>query len=121
MVERAGAPEGEDDRLVKLKPLPEMVDDWRAYLHESDEAWDSIRRHERTGRPLGSPHFVADLEKMTGRELAKRPPGPKPRRSRREISCPPKRSVTSRISPATSSCMLPIGRFRLDPTPPPPL
>ena len=74
---------GKDDRLVKVKPLLEMVDDWRAYLHESDEAWDSIRRHERTGRPLGSPQFVADLEKMTGRELAKRPPGPKPRRSRR--------------------------------------
>jgi putative transposase len=74
---------GKDDRPVKVKPLLEMGDDWRAYLHESDEAWDSIRRHERTGRPLGSLHFVADLEKMTGRELAKRPPGPKQRRSRR--------------------------------------
>jgi hypothetical protein len=48
-----------------VKPLLEMVDDRRAYLHESDEAWDAIRRHERTGRPLGSPHFVVDLEKMT--------------------------------------------------------
>ena len=74
---------GKDDRLVKAKPLVEMVDGWDAYLHESDETWDSIRRHERTGRPLGSPKFVAGLEKITGRELAKRPPGPKPRRSRR--------------------------------------
>jgi hypothetical protein len=64
--------------------------DYDAYLHERDEAWDAIRRHERTGRPLGSPHFVADVEKTTGRELAKRPPGPKPRRSRRYISCPRK-------------------------------
>jgi len=71
-----------DDRLVKVKPLFEMVDDWRAYLYENEEAWDLIRRHERTGRPLGSPRFVADLEDITGRELAKKRPGPKPKKRR---------------------------------------
>ena len=60
-----------------------MVDDWRSYLYESQEAWDLIRRHERTGRPLGSRQFVADLEEMTGRELAKKKPGPKRKRRRR--------------------------------------
>ena len=74
---------GRDDRLVEAGPLLETVDDWRSYLWESEEAWDLIRRHERTGRPLGSAGFVADLERMTGRELAKRRPGPNPKRSRR--------------------------------------
>ena len=71
-----------DGRLVKVKPLYEMVDDWREYLYENEEAWDLIRRHERTGRPLGSPRFVADLEEMTGRELAKKRPGPKSKKRR---------------------------------------
>ncbi len=74
---------GRDDRLVEVGPLLEIVDEWRSYLWENEEAWDLIRRHERTGRPLGSAGFVADLERMTGRKLAKRRPGPNPKRSRR--------------------------------------
>ena len=68
---------------MEVKPLLDMVDDWGAYLRESEEAWDLIRRHERTGRPLGSAAFVADHERATGRELAKRHPGPRRGRSRR--------------------------------------
>ena len=71
-----------DDRLVRVKPLLEMVDDWRGYLHECDEAWDFIRSHERSGRPLGSAEFVAGLEEATGRELAPKPRGPKPKKRR---------------------------------------
>lgn len=74
---------GKDDRLVKAKPLLDMVDDWGVYLRESEEAWDLIRRHERTGRPLGSKGFVAGLERVTGREFTKQRPGPKRGRSRR--------------------------------------
>ena len=69
---------------MKVRPLLEMVDDWRQYLYENEEAWDLIRRHERTGRPLGSPRFVADLEEMTGRELAKKKPGPKPKKKKKK-------------------------------------
>jgi putative transposase len=71
---------GKDDCLVSAKPLLEMVDDWRAYLHESDEAWEHIRSHERSGRPLGSAEFIAELEEKTGRELAPKPRGPKPKK-----------------------------------------
>ena len=71
-----------DDRLVRVKPLLEMVHDWRGYLHECDEAWDFIRSHERSGRPLGSAEFVAGLEEATGRELAPKPRGPKPKKRR---------------------------------------
>ena len=70
-------------RLARVKPLLDMVDDWGVYLRRSEEAWDAIRRHERTGRPLGSSAFVAELEKVMGRVLAKRRPGPKRGRSRR--------------------------------------
>ena len=42
-------------------------------------ALEAIRGGERTGRPLGAPEFVADLETRTGRALAPRKPGPPPR------------------------------------------
>jgi len=73
---------GKDDRLVTVKPLLAMVDDWRSYLHESDEAWDFIRSHERSGRPLGSAEFVAQLEEKTGRELTPKPRGPRTKKRR---------------------------------------
>jgi hypothetical protein len=38
---------------------------------------DAIRRAARTGRPLGSAAFVADLESRTGRKLARQKPGRK--------------------------------------------
>ena len=34
-----------------------------------------LRRYGRTGRPLGSPGFVADLERRLHRRLAPRKPG----------------------------------------------
>jgi putative transposase len=36
-----------------------------------------MRRHERTGRPLGAESFVKRLEKKLRRPLAKRKPGPR--------------------------------------------
>lgn len=68
---------GKDDRLVDAAALLGAVDDWAAYLAESEEAWDLIRRHERSGRPLGSSAFAAELERATGRTLARRRPGPR--------------------------------------------
>ena len=73
---------GRDDRLVKASPLLEMVGDWPAFLAGGlDEAErDTLRRHERTGRPLGDEPFVKRLETALGRSLMKRKPGPKRRR-----------------------------------------
>lgn len=75
---------GRDDRIVRAKPLLERVRNWRAFLEEplTDEEREAIRAHESTGRPLGSPAFVARLEKRLGRTLARQKPGPKPRKSR---------------------------------------
>ena len=39
----------------------------------------ALQASERTGRPLGTPRFIARLEKRLGRSLARRKPGPKPK------------------------------------------
>jgi putative transposase len=45
----------------------------------SEEKFDSIRRFSSSGRPAGDATFVQGLEELTGRELRKKKPGPKPR------------------------------------------
>ena len=41
----------------------------------SGEAIATLRRHERTGRPLGSMSFIADLESQLRRVLRPQKPG----------------------------------------------
>jgi putative transposase len=68
-----------DDQLVKVAPLLAMIGDWRAFLRSAmpeDELRD-IRRHARTGRPLGDEAFLARLEDMVGRVLKPQKRGPK--------------------------------------------
>jgi len=36
-----------------------------------------MERHERTGRPLGNERFVELAERLLGRDLKKKKPGPK--------------------------------------------
>ena len=52
---------------------------WKDYLEEKDDQafLKVIRRHERTGRPLGKEEFIAKLEALTGRSLRKKKTGPK--------------------------------------------
>jgi putative transposase len=71
-----------DDVLVKVKPMLGRVADWREYLSTEPDSTDTeiLRRHMRTGRPLGNPKFVESLEAKVGRALAPRKRGPKPRR-----------------------------------------
>ncbi len=75
--------EGQDDDVAKVAPLLDMVGDWRAFLAGglSDEDYAALRRHERTGWPLGDGTFVARLETALGRRLRPKKPGPKPRRA----------------------------------------
>jgi putative transposase len=53
------------DGVVKVGPVLTLVDDWRSYLADdkdsTDETW-LIKRHLRTGRPLGSEVFIRKLE-----------------------------------------------------------
>jgi len=71
---------GRDDGPLDASALLERLGDWRVLLAGGldDGEREALRRHERTGRPLGSARFVARLERALGRPLAKRKPGPKP-------------------------------------------
>ena len=71
---------GRDDSVVSVQPMLERVANWGNYLLEEvrDGEVDSIRRCSRTGRPAGDEWFLEQLETLTGRELKRRKPGPKP-------------------------------------------
>jgi len=70
---------GHDDSLVKVLPLLEMVKNWGGILSDTPAGHEieEIRRHENTGRPLGSDAFVAKLEQGLSRILRRQKPGPK--------------------------------------------
>ena len=70
---------GQDDALVKVRPLIEMVVAWREFLlgDNNEKMAEVIHSHERTGRPIGGEFFIEDLEKKLNRSLRKGRPGPK--------------------------------------------
>lgn len=70
---------GEDDILVKAKALLDICPNWVELLlsSSSDEDYEILRCHERTGRPLGSESFLDRLEATTSRKLKKEKPGPR--------------------------------------------
>lgn len=72
---------GKDDQLVRVSPLLDAVGDWKEFLASGlrDDEREAIRKHERTGRPLGDEHFLDRLEQSLGRALRRRKPGPKPK------------------------------------------
>lgn len=73
--------EGHSDGLTTLTPLCGSVADWSSFwLSTLPKESDRIRRHSRTGRPLGSKAFLNDAERLSGRILRPRKPGPKPRK-----------------------------------------
>jgi len=71
--------QGRDDILVKVQPMLERVANWTEFLGQglSPAELDTIRRHNRTGRPLGSLDFLASLEKTLNRRLTPLKSGPK--------------------------------------------
>lgn len=71
---------GRDDQLVSVAPLLSRIDRFADTLEveSADGDFSSLRAAERTGRPLGSPSFVAILEARLDRTLAPRKPGRKP-------------------------------------------
>ncbi|MBV8800083.1 MAG: transposase [Alphaproteobacteria bacterium] len=72
---------GTDDGLVQVKPILARASDFKALLasqRNDDEQFAAIRRAEGTGRPLANAAFIADLERLLGRPIARRAPGRKP-------------------------------------------
>jgi putative transposase len=73
---------GQDDCLAKVAPLLATIPDWNAFLQSAvpEEELRQMRRHGRTGRPLGDETFVGRLESNVGRILKPQKRGPKPKR-----------------------------------------
>lgn len=73
--------DGISDEFVDVTPLLDVVGDgWREMLNVETPADEvaALRRHERSGRPLGDPAFVDRVEHQLGRCLRRGRPGPKP-------------------------------------------
>jgi len=70
---------GRNDQLIAVEPMLARVSNWSKYLDDgcSEDAGKQLRRHERTGRPLGSDDFLNQLEALSGRILRPQKPGPK--------------------------------------------
>jgi putative transposase len=68
------------DQLVLTSSILERIDNWDEYLHSGENLTEIgiIRKHTKTGRPAGSQRFVEKISKLTGRNLMKQKPGPKP-------------------------------------------
>ena len=71
MEQRPRAPWWSRRRATSTSALLEAVGDWRAFLASGlrERDADDLRLHERTGRPLGDPGFLAELELKLGRRL----------------------------------------------------
>jgi putative transposase len=73
---------GEPDELLSVqRPFPGAIEDWAGWLREglSDEEVEMLRRHTRTGRPLGEIGFIERLEEFLGRLLRPGKRGRKPK------------------------------------------
>ena len=55
------------------------ITDRRSFLLQEEDCLPELREHARTGRPLGSESLLTHLEKLTGRRLLSRKPGPRAR------------------------------------------
>jgi putative transposase len=70
---------GVDDALVTVRPILDRIPHLKALLQgDMEEDFSDLRRAEATGRPLGAPEFVAGLENLLGRKIARRAPRRKP-------------------------------------------
>ena len=70
--------EQEDDLLAVPSDVLADITERRSFLLQEEDSLAEFRKHARTGRPLGSESFLADLEQRTGRVLHPRRRGPKP-------------------------------------------
>ena len=72
--------EAERDALVTQREIAGAEVNWRALLKRDPRESSDLRRHTRTGRPLGAIGFVQSLESLTGRRLVPRRPGRPPKK-----------------------------------------
>jgi len=70
------------DPAVDTAPMRSRIADWEAYLATEGDgpSVEELRKLTGSGWPGGDDTFVSYLQKVTGRRLKKRKPGPKPKR-----------------------------------------
>lgn len=71
---------GMDDKVLSGRGRKVMaMGDWGAFLRQPDDedVMKKLRKHARTGRPLGSDAFIEKLEYLTHRIIKKNKPGRK--------------------------------------------
>ena len=70
---------GVNDHLMQAASLRAIVTDWRDFLLSplSEKDIEALRKHERTGRPLGNERFVDKLEITLDRMLRRQKSGRK--------------------------------------------
>ena len=67
---------------MRVAPVLERYGDFAQFLDEprDDEAvWEALRRSETSGRPVGDRAWIASLEADSGRTIAARKRGRKPK------------------------------------------
>jgi putative transposase len=70
---------GVDDNLVTVRPVLDRTSCFAdLLLRDRPEDFAALRRSEGSGRPVGTAEFVTGLERLLGRPISRRAPGPKP-------------------------------------------
>ena len=67
--------------LIKDKTWFGTPSKWKSLLKTNPKEIELLRKHFRTGRPLGDEDFLVEAERVTGRELIPKSPGRKPKRN----------------------------------------
>jgi putative transposase len=95
---------GADDNLVTVRPVLNRTSCFADLsLEDRGEDFAALRRSEGSGRPVGTAEFVTGLERLLGRPIARRAPGPKPANS---VDGPPIRiAVIGILSPDLPSAI----------------
>jgi putative transposase len=79
VVQRSRHLAAKDDELVTVRPVLDRIADFADFLSpDPHDDFAELRRSEGTGRPIGASDFVAGLERILGRRIARRAPGRKP-------------------------------------------
>jgi putative transposase len=60
---------GKDDLLVAVGPMLERIVDWKKFvaIATSRDELESLRKHSKSGRPIGNPGFVYFANRQANR------------------------------------------------------
>jgi len=67
----------EDDGLVRVRPLLDMVQDWKSFVsgNVDDDLGTILESHAMSGWPLGNEAFLKKIEKIAERMVKPKPRG----------------------------------------------